>query len=400
MISNKQKKVVTTGWLVMSGLVSACGGGHEQPTARPSSVQTIAATDNEAASVSATATTTQRVTAASSSSVAGAAIEIPPGALAVDLGITLQEGESLATFASTVPDAAALGITAAGPTVLVSSSIAIETLSPLSLTLPMPETSLKLQTVNGTLAVAFITTVVKDGVSSNLWGLIPPSAIEVGSKAVKIKTTRFGAFQVVRTATPLTAAVETPIATPPIPKATAQAQHWGLWRSECFSETTSVGHVLWVKTWANIGRDTIEFREEEFSDAECTKGRLTSTVRVSYKLSGSSPLITTASHLDGIFQQVSLTPFEETAIATFNATELCGFNDWTVKVTKDISGRVCDSKTGEAQPKAGELAYTLLEVLTTETGVDQLRLGKQDGRTPETRSTELEDPARAMKRVR
>jgi hypothetical protein len=280
----------------------------------------------------------------------------------------------------------------------VSPSIAVETLSPFTLALPLPATALNLN--RGNLAVAYVTTAVKDGVASNLWGLIPPSSLEVGATTVKVKTTRFGSFQVVRTASALTAAVETTVTTPPIPKATPEAKHWGLWRSECIADRTSTGSGVWIRTSANLGREKIEFREEEFRDEACRKSYLTSAVTVTYKLSGASAVVPGASNLDGVFQRLTLTLLDESARSPFNATQVCGYSDWAVKVAKDIAGRNCDPKTGELQPKVGEAVYTLLEVQTSAAGVDQLRLGKDGGPTPETRSVELESAERAMSRVR
>lgn len=180
-----------------------------------------------------------QVLRATSGDLAGSAISLPPGALGINLNITIGSGETLASSDTTQQ----LGLgdntaTAAGPAVSFVPSSNVEATSPFTLSIPVTGTSLALASSdNENLIVMYKWMKVENGVVSYAIGIIPRDTLTVGSKTVQFQTTKFGTFQLAVTATKITEAVNKPTAEPPVLKADVSNPLVGVW-SECKANTS------------------------------------------------------------------------------------------------------------------------------------------------------------------
>jgi hypothetical protein len=133
-----------------------------------------------------------------SGSLAGAAVAIPPGSLAIPLAVVVGEGESLATSSFSQQ----IGLTdntiaASGPSVSFIPSENVVATSPLTLSIPYGALAFPLADVNTeNLVVMFRSIKVENGTTSYLEGVIPRKQVTVSRDKVTFQTTNFGVFQV------------------------------------------------------------------------------------------------------------------------------------------------------------------------------------------------------------
>jgi hypothetical protein len=150
------------------------------------------------------ATDTQVLHASADSQIAGAAVSFPPGALAIDTAVTVEEGASIANAALEKElglDGAKLA--PAGPAVVVTADPPVDATTPFSVTLvTSPGASL-----DGTrsLIVTFLY-LLADG--SRRAGVLPTGDLVIDGNKIIIKTTHFGSFQPTYTGIPVATAVE------------------------------------------------------------------------------------------------------------------------------------------------------------------------------------------------
>ena len=410
---NKKTQAVFAllGSVAFMSLFSASGAGFFKSS---SSDKDDSAEDNSAvtatvdangvasASVSANSKSAQLIATLPGSSVAGSSVSFPPGSLSIDVTLSIQEGESLAVFASSLPEGTSDPLTAAGPAVVFSPSSPLETTVPMTLALPLTAGALML---NGTdnLAIAFVATSVKDGVVGSVWGLIPPANLKISSNAVSFSTSRFGSFQVVRTPKRLESLVEAVILTPPPPKATAAALHLGLWRSACIEKIEepdpsqpATQTRFWVVTHVFFGREIAEVREGQFTDATCKTLMLSSSVRAAYGISGDNAAFAGGKNINYVIEKVNLTLHKQEAVDNFNQGQGCGISDWVLGGPRDVTGKICNKQNpsdSSNPPPAGQKRYSVLAVTA-----DTMRLGKGDSTTAEARDTELEPEDMMLRR--
>ena len=172
-----------------------------------------------------------------SGSLAGSAIALPPGALGINLNITIGSGETLASSDTTQQ----LGLggntaTAAGPSVSFVPSQNVQATNPFTLSIPVSGTSLAFALANSdndNLVVMYKWMKVADGVTSYAIGIITRDQLTIGSKSVQFQTDKFGTFQLAVTQTKITEPVNKPTAEPPVLKSDASNPLVGVW-SQCY----------------------------------------------------------------------------------------------------------------------------------------------------------------------
>ena len=167
-------------------------------TAAISTLQTtLDDSGNHVASFDPTKSETQlmRIT---SGAIAGAAVAIPPAALAIPVDVTVGEGVSLAStsFSNT------LGLTdnkiaAGGPSVSFTASQDVVASNPMTLSIPFGSLSFALAEIDTeNLVVMYRWTTVENGEAKFEAGVLPGDSVTRGRNKVSFQTTRFGTFQV------------------------------------------------------------------------------------------------------------------------------------------------------------------------------------------------------------
>jgi len=167
-------------------------------TAAISTLQTtLDDSGNHVASFDPTKSETQlmRIT---SGAIAGAAVAIPPAALAIPVDVTVGEGVSLAStsFSNT------LGLTdnkiaVGGPSVSFTASQDVVASNPMTLSIPFGSLSFALAEIDTeNLVVMYRWTTVENGEAKFEAGVLPGDSVTKGRNKVSFQTTRFGTFQV------------------------------------------------------------------------------------------------------------------------------------------------------------------------------------------------------------
>lgn len=137
------------------------------------------------------------------SSVSGTKVSFPPGSIAVDTTVDVEESVPVATSAT----AAELGlenVSTASKAVVVSSPQKVDPAQPFTVSIDLPSSNL--QGNSGNLIVIY--KVYSHATSQSLAGVIPASGYVVSAGAVSFKSKYFGSFQAAYTSTPVTAPVE------------------------------------------------------------------------------------------------------------------------------------------------------------------------------------------------
>jgi hypothetical protein len=143
---------------------------------------------------------TQRMSAASDSEIAGAYIDMPPGALAVNTKVSLEEGSPLTNLDTL--DELGLGdsdATSAGSTVLVTPEKGIDPDKPFTLAVNFSGASLTLQDAKqGQLAIIFKGIIYNEN-QKYVVGVIPPSQVKIKGNQLVFSATYWGSYQAIRT---------------------------------------------------------------------------------------------------------------------------------------------------------------------------------------------------------
>lgn len=223
--------------LIMAGvmLVTGCSDKFmkSSPRSKTTALATLAAEVDAAGNVTASfdpKSTSVQVLKLSTGTLAGSAIAIPPGSLALPVSITVGEGETLAS--STFSQDLGLSnntITAAGPSVSFIPSQEVEAISPFTLSIPFSSTSLFLLDSNENLVVMYRSMKIEDGKTSFVMGVIPGDEVTVSNNKVSFQTTKFGVFQLGKSEKKITEAVSKPTIEAPALKGDVSNPLVGTW---------------------------------------------------------------------------------------------------------------------------------------------------------------------------
>lgn len=178
-------------------LLSGCFGGpgflsqNEAFQAQDAAISMSTLGEIASGSVSASSTVTQSLTAPSTSSIAGVKVSIPPGVLAIDTNILLEESAPLATGMMSQN----LGITlstSAGRAVSITADklSSAELAKPMTLAIPI-NLSLLMMAEERSLVIVYRT--YKDGEMFD--GVIPTHKIRIVGNEVRFEIVRWGAYQ-------------------------------------------------------------------------------------------------------------------------------------------------------------------------------------------------------------
>lgn len=190
---------------------------------------------------------------ATSGSASGSSVLIPPGALNVDLTVTVAATTSLANAAQAGDLGIAAVLASAGPAVFFQPSATVELGVPMQLSLPILLSAALLDD-DANYGVVYKSLGLKDGVETTYSGFIPRSEMVIQNGLAKVSVSRFGAYQVVKTSEPVTTRIEQPstfaIGTVP------GADLIGTWTGPCESRSRSGTNSTTV-TW--FEQETLTF---------------------------------------------------------------------------------------------------------------------------------------------
>ncbi len=146
---------------------------------------------------------------ATSGSASGSSVLIPPGALNIDLTVTVAATTSLANAAQAGDLGIAAVLASAGPAVFFQPSATVELGVPMQLSLPILLSAALLDD-DANYGVVYKSLGLKDGVETTYSGFIPRSEMVIQNGLAKVSVSRFGAYQVVKTSEPVTTRIEQP----------------------------------------------------------------------------------------------------------------------------------------------------------------------------------------------
>ncbi len=200
----------------------------------------------------------QVIQASENSKIAGSQIEFPPGSLAIDTEISVQPGQQIATDQSLQSLAIDSQVASKSTPMVVTSSVALDTSSPFSVTMPLPNTGSSLvgEFPQFGLADPLSNLVIFYNVhiaaeNRNVAGIIPRRDIEIVNGYARIFTRHFGTFQTAILTKPVEAPVQiaaAPLPPPPNPMTNDN----GIASRRYYVKgpaTTSGGQSSMIRTW-------------------------------------------------------------------------------------------------------------------------------------------------------
>jgi alpha-tubulin suppressor-like RCC1 family protein len=173
----------------------------------------------------------QEFAVSAESNIKSAKMSIPPGALAIDTEITMEEGGNLASQGTS----SELGLVGnsfeeAGAAVAIESSVAMDTSVPLTISIPLPRGSRLTLLGNQWENLVIIYRVISVAEGTNKSGLITGDMLTVNDDGtVSFPTTHFGLFQSVVTAIKVEKAIEVVSVKPILSKRDEESKPEATW---------------------------------------------------------------------------------------------------------------------------------------------------------------------------
>jgi hypothetical protein len=270
------------------------------------------------------------------------------------------------------------------------------------LSIPFLSPSLLLDGSDENLVVVYKAISIKDGATEILSGLIPRSDLVVSSSVVKFKTTRFGAFQVVKTSSK----VETAISKPSSDKigAVPGAELVGEWRG-CKVHLRTGPYAAISSEKYNFKADgTLVFKTAETNElypppVNCdgfdgTTGAIFAITVTGKFLAGSfndsiaapSGATTRTREIDFYPLTIEVTPLTADYKDILNSSEKCGFDDWSENTPKSLTDLSCFNEMQDSV-KVGGTIPDIFALGKDAAGKRLLYFGDGDGSSAGARPT-------------
>lgn len=139
-----------------------------------------------------------------------------------------------------------------------------------------------------------------------------------------------------------------------------------------------------LTTDLSIQNDQWKIQHTAYEDENCTKPYLIYEVVYKFKSANNHDLDLTT-------QEASYTLLSDEVSRALNMTHYCGFTDWTAKVKKVVTGKLCDDFQA---PQRGDALYSIFTLNSKESAPAEIFLGTpsdtRSGKTPETRYDQVE----------
>lgn len=133
----------------------------------------------------------------------------------------------------------------------------------------------------------------------------------------------------------------------------------------------TLGPTLSFLSESVVDQTDMEFTSMNFEDNACAQPRLKYYTKNSYVDVGASSVVTDARNINVTQNKVYMTPMSAQAVTDLNGWNECGFSDWTINVTKDVSATSCQ------EPSVGTITYTIARTIN-----DQFEFGFPDSMDP------------------
>lgn len=410
---------------LLGTLLAACGSNvlrttrdQRGETSLPGSAAAETTTDADGATVgrlSASSSVDQVVTS-DSETLRGATLSLPAGAIGIDLDVKITEGAALASAdAATSLGITSDAVTAAGPTVVFNPSQAVEASVPFTLSIPIEAASLLLTSVDRYSVLYKAITVAADGSKGYELGLIPTASIQLGGNALSFATTRFGAFQAVKTKVEITQKIAVASYEPITVKKATSDPLLGKWQRSCEADsheqqnestsgdasgssatksgaTLADGEQHYRVETLSMSEDGFSYIGSTFTTADC-RGPFLSQEGYSgtYAVLGDSPEVSGAKRIDIKFASAIRTFGTAEAIKHVNDSKLCGFADWKLGEPRNVIDVDCGDEGGPGNDR-------LMRQIILQTG-DSLRFGDDSGLADDQYPTTLELEEKALQRL-
>jgi len=99
-----------------------------------------------------------------------------------------------------------------------------------------------------------------------------------------------------------------------------------------------------------------------FGASGCASPIIKMDITGTYVLGGRLSETSGSFKIDYTLATFSLTPMDATVVTSYNTGSFCGFNDWALGVSKDVTGLTCNSSS---IPSAGDMSYDIFQIYTT-----------------------------------
>ena len=157
----------------------------------------------------------------------------------------------------------------------------------------------------------------------------------------------------------------------------AKAEIRGLYGTHCLegSGVSAIKDLL-------LREQSLEIVQTIYADLHCM------TPSYDFSFSGPYDLDEGLGHLNYAYGSIKLQALDETSVATFNRTALCGLSDWRINEPREVSGLDCGE---QLIPERDSRAYDRIRERSEDKSV-QLGLisDLEDGLSEEARPSELE----------
>jgi hypothetical protein len=178
-----------------------------------------------------TGDTTMTMPAPAGSTFRGAAVAFPPGSLAIDTEITLEEGAPLASEGVMAELGMGAPMLGSAVPVMVTAASDLDAAKPFTIELPLPDLAALadpgVEDPLANLAVLFKCEWVTEG--KVMLGILPRAEITVEGGVAKVTVTRFGVYQAVLMPEPVTEKKRVEDNTPLVSKGEAQQAPTVVW---------------------------------------------------------------------------------------------------------------------------------------------------------------------------
>lgn len=138
-----------------------------------------------------------------------------------------------------------------------------------------------------------------------------------------------------------------------------------------------------------VSATEIAITDSEYEDGACATKSMDYHYTYAYTDVGASTSITDTRNVNLVEGKMFMTPRSPTAVTDWNNGNHCGFNDWQLDVTKDVSA----DPTCQYLP-VGTITYSIARTMndTLELGEPVDWLDPNEGTTDQLRFTVFEDP--------
>jgi hypothetical protein len=154
----------------------------------------------------------------------------------------------------------------------------------------------------------------------------------------------------------------------------------GTWNGECVEDPD--GYMQDNISFKGNGYEILSYHH---ADEACDTANVKIESKGSFVIpEGENGRVT---NIDFTSQSTFITPLTKGMAFSMNLISLCGLKNWKANQKNEVSGKTCQE---DVVPKVGETIYNIHSVENDGTLYTGKRTSEKNGKTPETRPTELD----------